>query len=143
MIIFLPKIVYRKFYRKSRNPCNIQTASLRYAIHRCCIKKLNCYSIGIYPIKVYSPLSQNAICDFWRRWWIFSRGLSNSNGLRMLIFPQPLGRALKNQNAAPTTPPCFCHRQRSSSLHWADCLRSADRRPVLILTILAAKKAPA
>ena len=25
----------------------------------------------------------------------------------------------------------------------ADCLRSADRRPVLILTILAAKKAPA
>ena len=73
----------------------------------------------------------------------FSRGLSNSNGLRLLIFPQPLGRALKNQNAAPTTPPCFCHRQRSSSLHRADCLRSADRRPVLILTIFAAKKAPA
>ena len=37
-------------------------------------------------------------------------------GLRLLIFPQPLGRALKNQNAAPTTPPCFCRRQRSSSL---------------------------
>ena len=48
--IFLSKIVYRKFYRKLRNSCNIQTASLRYAIHRCCIKKLNCYSIGIYPI---------------------------------------------------------------------------------------------
>ena len=88
-----------------------------------------------------APASAGAFC--WRRWWIFSRGLSNSNGLRLLIFPQPLGRALKNQNAAPTTPPCFCHRQRSSSLHWADCLRSADRRPVLILTILAAKKAPA
>ena len=41
------------------------------------------------------------------------RGLT---GLRLLIFPQPLGRALKNQNAAPTTPPCFCRRQRSSSL---------------------------
>ena len=41
----------------------------------------------------------------------------------MLIFPQPLGEALKNQNAAPTTPPCFCRRQWSSSLHWADCLR--------------------
>ena len=37
-------------------------------------------------------------------------------GLRLLIFPQPLGRALKNQNAAPTTPPCFCRRQRSSLL---------------------------
>ena len=36
--------------------------------------------------------------------------------LHLLIFPQPLGRALKNQNAAPTTPPCFCRRQRSSSL---------------------------
>ena len=77
----------------------------------------------------------------WRRWWAFSRELSNSNGLRLLIFPQPLGRALKNQNAAPTTPPCFCHRQRSSSLHWADCLRPAGRRPVLIRTIFAAKKA--
>ena len=37
-------------------------------------------------------------------------------GLRLLIFSQPLGRALKNQNAAPTTSPCFCRRQRSSSL---------------------------
>ena len=36
--------------------------------------------------------------------------------LRLLTFPQPLGGALKNQNAAPTTPPCFCRRQRSSSL---------------------------
>ena len=44
-------------------------------------------------------------------------------GLRLLIFPQPLGRALKNQNAAPTTPPCFSRRLRSSLLHWADCLR--------------------
>ena len=45
MIIFLPKIVYRKFYRKSRNECSIQTESLRYAIHRCCIEKLNCYQL--------------------------------------------------------------------------------------------------
>ncbi|MFR8971482.1 MAG: hypothetical protein ACLVHY_12450, partial [Gemmiger sp.] len=34
----------------------------------------------------------------------------------MLIFLQPLGRALKNQNAAPTTPPCFSRWLRSSSL---------------------------
>ena len=56
-------------------------------------------------------------------YWSRTRGLSNSDGLRLLIFPQPLGEALKNQNAAPTTPPCFCRRQWSSSLHWADCLR--------------------
>ena len=42
-------------------------------------------------------------------------------GLHLLIFPQPLGRALKNQNAAPTTPPCFCRRQRSSSLLFESC----------------------
>ena len=42
--------------------------------------------------------------------------------LRLLIFPQPLGGALKNQNAAPTAPPCFSHWLRSSPLHWADCL---------------------
>ena len=38
-------------------------------------------------------------------------------GLRLLIFPQPLDRALKNQNAAPTTPPCFSRWLRSSPLH--------------------------
>ena len=27
--------------------------------------------------------------------------------LRLLIFPQPLGGALKNQNAVSTTPPCI------------------------------------
>ena len=31
-------------------------------------------------------------------------------------FSKPLGRALKNQNAAPTTPPCFSRWLRSSSL---------------------------
>ena len=36
--------------------------------------------------------------------------------MRLLIFLQPLGRALKNQNAAPTTPPCFSRWLRSSSL---------------------------
>ena len=41
------------------------------------------------------------------------RGLDE---LRLLIFPQPLGGALKNQNAAPTAPPCFSRRLRSSLL---------------------------
>ena len=31
--------------------------------------------------------------------------------LRLLIFPQPLGGALKNQNAAPASPPCFRRRR--------------------------------
>ena len=42
-------------------------------------------------------------------------------GLRLRIFPQPLGGALKNPNAAPTTPPCFGHWPRSSSLLFAPC----------------------
>ena len=48
------------------------------------------------------------------------RGLDE---LRLLIFPQPLGGALKNQNAAPASPPCFRRRRRSAPLlfssHWA------------------------
>ena len=36
------------------------------------------------------------------------RGLDE---LRLLIFPQPLGGALKNQNAAPASLPCFRRRQ--------------------------------
>ena len=36
--------------------------------------------------------------------------------LRLLIFPQPLGGALKNQNAAPASPPCFRRRRRSAPL---------------------------
>ena len=59
----------------------------------------------------------------------FSRGLSNSNGLRLLIFPQPLGRALKNQNAAPTTPPCFGRRPRSSLLLFEPCTATNKKSP--------------
>ena len=50
-------------------------------------------------------------------------------GLHLLIFPQPLGRALKNQNAAPTTPPCFCRRQRSSSLLFESCTVHHKKSP--------------
>ena len=48
-------------------------------------------------------------------------------GLRLLIFPQPLGRALKNQNAAPTTPPCFGRRPRSSSLLFESCTATKQK----------------
>ena len=42
-------------------------------------------------------------------------------GLRLLIFPQPLGRALKNQNAAPASAPCFRRRRRSPPLLFSSC----------------------
>ena len=41
--------------------------------------------------------------------------------LRLLIFPQPLDGALKNQNAAPASPPCFRRRRRSAPLLFSSC----------------------
>ena len=41
--------------------------------------------------------------------------------LRLLIFPQPLDGALKNQNAAPASPPCFRRRRRSAPLLFESC----------------------
>ena len=49
----------------------------------------------------------------------------------MLIFPQPLDRALKNQNAAPTTPPCFSRWLRSSSLLFESSRRTVNRSLLL------------
>ena len=34
--------------------------------------------------------------------------------MRLPLFPQPLGRALKKRSAAPASPPCFRHRRRSA-----------------------------
>ena len=34
--------------------------------------------------------------------------------LRLPLFPQPLGRALKKRSAAPASPPCFRRRRRSA-----------------------------
>ena len=41
--------------------------------------------------------------------------------LRLLIFPQPLDGALKNQNAAPASPPCFRRRRWSAPLLFESC----------------------
>ena len=55
------------------------------------------------------------------------RGLGNGiwrkrpYGLRLRIFPQPLGGALKNQSAAPASPPCFRRRRRSPPLLFESC----------------------
>ena len=53
--------------------------------------------------------------------WLCLRRYAPPYGLRLLIFLQPLGGALKNQNAAPTTPPCFGRRPRSSLLLFESC----------------------
>ncbi len=36
--------------------------------------------------------------------------------MRLPLFPQPLGRALKKRSAAPASPPCFRRRRRSAPL---------------------------
>ena len=50
--------------------------------------------------------------------------------LRLLIFPQPLGRALKNQNAAPASPPCFRRRRRSAPQLFESTLAAPFSRQV-------------
>ena len=44
--------------------------------------------------------------------------------LRLPLFPQPLGRALKKQSAAPASPPCFRRRRRSAPLLFESTLES-------------------
>ena len=76
--------------------------------------------------------------------------------LRLLIFPQPLGGALKNQSAAPASPPCFRRRRRSAPLlfssHWAshgattvdiptDWNPRAKRQPTGLIAYLACGEA--
>ena len=47
--------------------------------------------------------------------------------LRLLIFPQPLDGALKNQNAAPASPPCFRRRRWSTPLLFEFCTAQPRR----------------
>ncbi len=47
----------------------------------------------------------------------FPAGLfGGSYELRLPLFPQPLGRALKKRSAAPASPPCFRRRRRSAPM---------------------------
>ena len=47
----------------------------------------------------------------------FPAGLfGGSYELRLPLFPQPFGRALKKRSAAPASPPCFRRRRRSAPL---------------------------
>ena len=54
------------------------------------------------------------------------RGLDE---LRLLIFPQPLDGALKNQNAAPASPPCFRRRRWSAPLLFESTLAALYKLP--------------
>ena len=53
--------------------------------------------------------------------------------LRLPIFLQPLGGALKNRSAAPASPPCFRRWRRSSSLRSAPLLFESTRPMSLAL----------
>ena len=44
--------------------------------------------------------------------------------MRLPLFPQPLGRALKKRSAAPASPPCFRRRRRSAPLLFESTLAS-------------------
>ena len=58
----------------------------------------------------------------WQRSSLLHRGFlpaglfGGSYELRLPLFPQPLGRALKKRSAAPASPPCFRRRRRSAPL---------------------------
>ena len=50
--------------------------------------------------------------------------------LRLPLFPQPLGRALKKRSAAPASPPCFRRRRRSAPLLFESTLASPFARQI-------------
>ena len=61
--------------------------------------------------------------------WLCLRRCAPPYGLHLLIFPQPLGRALKNQNAAPASAPCFRRRRRSPPLLFESCTVHHEKSP--------------
>ena len=50
--------------------------------------------------------------------------------LRLPLFPQPLGRALKKRSAAPASSPCFRRRRRSAPLLFESTLASPFARQI-------------
>ena len=59
---------------------------------------------------------------------LFLPGGTRSGGpykLRLPIFLQPLGWALKNRSAAPASPPCFRRRRWSAPLLFSSCTAHA------------------
>ena len=50
--------------------------------------------------------------------------------MRLPLFPQPLGRALKKRSAAPASPPCFRRRRRSAPLLFESTLATPFARQI-------------
>ena len=89
-----------------------------------------CCSSPVLPTTKKAPrpngLAASFLVDIPRRW---EPRTNQSNGLRLLIFPQPLSRALKNQNAAPASAPCFRRRRRSPPLLFEFCTVHHEKSP--------------
>ena len=76
-----------------------------------------------------APTAPPCFCR-WQRSSLLHRGFfpaglfGGSYELRLPLFPQPLGRALKKRSAAPASPPCFRRRRRSAPLLFESTLAS-------------------
>ena len=72
----------------------------------------------------------------WQRSSLLHKGFlpaglfGGSYELRLPLFPQPLGRALKKRSAAPASPPCFRRRRRSAPLLFESTLASPFSRQI-------------
>ena len=74
---------------------------------------------GTRTLLAAAPTAPPCFCR-WQRSSLLHRGFlpaglfGGSYELRLPLFPQPLGRALKKRSAAPASPPCFRRRRRSA-----------------------------
>ena len=82
-----------------------------------------------------APTAPPCFCR-WQRSSLLHRGFfpaglfGGSYELRLPLFPQPLGRALKKRSAAPASPPCFRRRRRSAPLLFESTLASPFSRQI-------------
>ena len=82
-----------------------------------------------------APTAPPCFCR-WQRSSLLHRGFlpaglfGGSYELRLPLFPQPLGRALKKRSAAPASPPCFRRRRRSAPLLFESTLATPFARQI-------------
>ena len=86
-----------------------------------CSQRLHRALGGTRILLAAAPTAPPCFCR-WQRSSLLHRGFfpaglfGGSYELRLPLFPQPLGRALKKRSAAPASPPCFRRRRRSAPL---------------------------
>ena len=82
-----------------------------------------------------APTAPPCFCR-WQRSSLLHKGFfpaglfGGSYELRLPLFPQPLGRALKKRSAAPASPPCFRRRRRSAPQLFESTLASPFSRQI-------------